>query len=456
MRTEGTDGNFELLPEYEQISLVCRYCWYFYRELLEFKSSKSLDLEDCSYAEKIMKSIERFCDVTKCTTVKKLARMPEKDWHLEYHQKFDLRKIKKALRAYIETKDIKRTVDAVFGDGTYADYVKRTSGIRKTRKLRNFQAKIGICKTSIANRFFYNPYEWKKTPKSMQYEPSWCLVIAPDVEDISSKDIERHRKKGDLSAWLLSIKKSNFEKNVRYTEGRAKRREIEKSCDRLINYILSAIGTRSSDWSRSWTIVVGGKNVSIPYKYEVVTIKEYMEFRKIKDKAEKEAWCQSKRDNILSDLGKYYKQLEEEERIRKEELEAEIRERERVKEILNSGDVEAIRDLYHNLKIRNIPYGCPEELFYGGNVLMRYNEKIGKVETSKGMVINKTECARVWPLIERWHQNSTTFERNTETVKTTDNSWMIQRYKNDILIIGCHSIAYKEMRNLAKTLGLIA
>jgi hypothetical protein len=114
---------------------------------------------------------------------------------------------------------------------------------------------------------------------------------------------------------------------------------------------------------------------------------------------------------------------------------------------------EGFRQLWReNLKDR-LPYSVGPAFFYGGNVLLRIAG--GIVETSKGIRIGIEECNRLWKLINLWHTNQKEFIPNAEQAITLSSSWNIQRYQNDILIAGCHSIAYCEMKSMAKQLGFI-
>ena len=97
-------------------------------------------------------------------------------------------------------------------------------------------------------------------------------------------------------------------------------------------------------------------------------------------------------------------------------------------------------------------YGLPSDamkkIYNGGNVLLRIND--GHVETSKGIHISFEECERLWLLIKRWHKNNTEFRR--DICHATVNNWTINSFKDDIMVAGCHLIAYSEMERIAKQL----
>ena len=93
-------------------------------------------------------------------------------------------------------------------------------------------------------------------------------------------------------------------------------------------------------------------------------------------------------------------------------------------------------------------------VFYGGNVLLRVADNGENVVTSKGITIPLKECKRLWLIINRWHNENTEFCRSNEIVHATKRQqWRIERYQNDIMIVGCHAIAYKEMATIAQQLN---
>lgn len=91
-----------------------------------------------------------------------------------------------------------------------------------------------------------------------------------------------------------------------------------------------------------------------------------------------------------------------------------------------------------------------KKIFDGGNVALRIHG--GVVQTSKGISISFEECARLWALIQRWHNNHAEFHR--DICHATTNRWTISSFENDIMTAGCHSIAYSEMARIAKELKL--
>lgn len=83
------------------------------------------------------------------------------------------------------------------------------------------------------------------------------------------------------------------------------------------------------------------------------------------------------------------------------------------------------------------------------NVWLRI--KNGIIETSKNIKIERAEAERLWKLIKLFH-NGSKFQRDM-VLDTTGHKWKTNSYKNDILVVGCHRIAYSEMKGIARQLG---
>lgn len=84
------------------------------------------------------------------------------------------------------------------------------------------------------------------------------------------------------------------------------------------------------------------------------------------------------------------------------------------------------------------------------NVWLRIKNE--KVETSKGIELSKSEAARLWKRIKLFHEG---YQFQHDLVEdTSGNSWAFNSYNNDLLTVGCHSIAYSEMESIARQLGL--
>lgn len=137
------------------------------------------------------------------------------------------------------------------------------------------------------------------------------------------------------------------------------------------------------------------------------------------------------------------------ERYLAEIKEAEERERKNQLEIIKamdeykSGGLDAVRELYWH-KDKQLPFGIRynKDINFGGNVLLRLARQSGYVETSKGIRMSFEECHRYWNIIKRWHDTGV-FDKGTSMAGYSVNS-----FDNDILVAGCHEIAFCEMERM--------
>lgn len=102
------------------------------------------------------------------------------------------------------------------------------------------------------------------------------------------------------------------------------------------------------------------------------------------------------------------------------------------------------------IKELNAPWGGYFEI-NEPNVWLRI--KNGKVETSKGVKLSKAEAERLWRRIKSFHDGAQ-FQHDLAR-DSSGHSWAFNSYKNDLLIAGCHRIAYSEMEDMAMKLGFI-
>ena len=155
------------------------------------------------------------------------------------------------------------------------------------------------------------------------------------------------------------------------------------------------------------------------------------------------------------------KRAAEIERLRREEEERKEREymeqvkREQIDECIKEG-TEGCRNLWRK-HLMNIDeaQGCYMDFsvdvdgafYYGGNVLLRLNLNKDKVETSKNIKMPIEVAKKMFPIVQKWHENPSTFKRMTIDTKGSG-KYEIVSYKNDILTAGCHDIAYAEMERM--------
>lgn len=105
--------------------------------------------------------------------------------------------------------------------------------------------------------------------------------------------------------------------------------------------------------------------------------------------------------------------------------------------------VSGIRNLWIE-RLESVPSDIlySPELCYGGNILMRFAVQSGYIETSKNIRISFADCHRYWAIIKDWHDN------RTFTKGVTMAGYNVVSFDNDILVAGCHEIAFCEMQRM--------
>lgn len=396
---------------------------------------------------------ERYYEATGVMTMKKLLRLTDKELNQcmfsgEFNGKFDVRKVRKFIRLlYGRESTLETIVDFVAGKGVYAAYVERTAHLHLSSKLRRMSLKIGFKLPGL--------YDWR---------------CDGNVREGSIKTAEYKKRKADgtLVSWMLEQKKLNMELKYNRKEYEDLRDRRERAKRRLMRH-LGFSGWRTFGSMYGW----GGKYFeSFDYDGEVFSFKgcehissqtlsdkEYISFRTM-SKEEQRAFIHEKRLWMLSYLKDekarheaYIAEYNERLRIREEERKLRNAMLAEVDEAIKNGDYDKLRDMwYKGLVSDGKVNGMPMWFYSGGNVLLRVTDKY--VKSSKGICVTIAEAVRMWKIVKRWHEDESTFEAYSEKFFTTLSNYGISRYQNDILIAGCHAIAYKEMERAAIELGI--
>lgn len=443
----------------EQGELVVRYLEEQLKLITAFVDSRSVTTER-ELRLSWWGDANRLISLTKCITMSKLIKTDNltlKKKGIETPALF--RKMIKALSQYKQTcHNVQWLVDEVLGVGVYQKYVERTSGARKaayTRKINHF---LGFESTIWGGYIQF--YPWDKVP-SFEHHNS---ITGHVKGGLTSKQIEKFKKDGVYVQKLLEIKKANFKENIF-------NRELQDKGDR--KYIAKGklefhLGFR---WGRHYYST--RKRNSFNYNGTTIehksidserslTHEEYLEYTNLSI-IEQKQWVVSKRqemlDGILENRARHELMMKEMKANRAEILRVQQertimleKKREYIAQMEALGHV-GVRQLWHENLREELPYGLPEEFYYGGNVLLRVTGEF--IETSKGIRVAVSECERLWKIVQALHSRGVKYNASSEVVHSTSNDWMIQRYNNDIMIAGCHSVAYQEMKYIAKELGFI-
>lgn len=74
------------------------------------------------------------------------------------------------------------------------------------------------------------------------------------------------------------------------------------------------------------------------------------------------------------------------------------------------------------------------------------------IETSRGANIPIEHALKVWPLLKRLHDNGGTYTRTEHSIHL--GHYTLDSFDGDILRVGCHSIPFAEVQNIAAQLNL--
>lgn len=435
--------------------------------LLEFKDSKALKIEK-EFSLYYFDEAVRFLQYFPLTSISKILRMKNdelKTWFCVAKPTV-FRKVVKAIMA--ENRELKSLVDIANGEGTYDAYCQRTSGIRMSEVTRKFNHACGFETVGFRDNW-YEPYPYIYGSKHGSRFPKNDTFISHALRNecgkgFTSKQILQHREKGDLIATLYATKKHNFTTMCEFNAQKHRADRVRSAKQRLEIFI----GLRG--WQERWSCKY--KHLFSSFNYNGVeytfnrwneewelSSEEYTDFGAMSPEEQK-TFIVAKRSEMLEKLRQqdynyeHRAELAEQARIKWEKEQAE--KREYIERLKAQGD-EGIRQLWHEGLINSSSlWGKPVTVFYGGNVLLKVTKNGEEVETSKGITIPLKECKRLWLIINRWHENNTEFYRSGETVHATKHQhWNIERYQHDIMIAGCHAIAYKEMATIAKQLNLL-
>lgn len=399
-------------------------------------------------------TFKRYYEVTGVMTMKKLLRLTDKElihymFDGEFNGSFDIRKVRKFIRLlYGDWTTLETIVNFVAGKGEYDAYMKRTEHLHLSGKLRRMSLKIGFRLPGL--------HDWR---------------CNGNVREGSIKTAEYKKRKanGTLISWILEQKKLNMSLKASRKEYNDLRDRRSRAKSRLERYL----GFRGWETYRS-RYEFGRKKyiTSFDYDGEVFSFSGCgnIDYQRLSDKDyvsfigmstdEQKSFIHEKRLWMLSYLKEekarretWRAEQEEQRRIRDEERKRAEAFRAKVQCAKDSGDYESVREYYYKgLVTDGTVNGMPSSFYHGGNVLLRVTDKF--VKSSKGISVSIAEAVRMWKIVKRWHEDESTFEAYSEKFFTTLSNYGISRYQNDILIAGCHAIAYKEMERAAIELGI--
>lgn len=421
---------------------------------------------DYKFSYQGYKEMVRWFETTGCMTVNKILKMKVTEFNslakraiydLSYGYQIgntELKKLRKFFKLMTEDTPVSIIVDLINGSGSWKQYLDRTARLRKAQKCRRLSQFVGYLTPSTA----------------------WCKRIlgkyVPTVSgSITAHELSKYAKNGCVGKWLLSIKKENYAAAIQKSEINDMLQRKRDAKTRLEKH-LGLCGFNATAWcpknNRMTKFDYNGTVINFlihertAYRERPLDDDEYKEFVKMSDK-DKKKWMFDKKQwmcqQLQSDLEEYRNRMaliDKEKDLAKQQAELyrkqELEQQDYINELKKRGD-EGMRQLYHEGFRVNLPFGN-QPIYFGGNVLLRFNKIRNLVETSKGIRIALEECQRLWKYINRWHQNSTQFENKGMKIQSIGSMYTVHSYQNDILTVGCHQIAYQEMKLIAEQLHL--
>lgn len=370
---------------------------------------------------------------------------------------------RKMLRALLNGATFEEIVDVVNGEGAWQKYLDRTKGARKTRAKREYAEKIARhigygslrdTRLSVKELLALTPLQRVGIKLHNVTKPSWSQQAEHKERPVNNL-LKYLGIKGEYHAtgWF------NFsnEPKIIYDPRTG---ELIYDASHRIDWRIPEIHFRVSDIEkvkqnpkkfREWFLakarVLGRLHLGCKYlNREANPSPEQLEmiadYRNYKQKHD--ARAKTRQDRY------------EAERRRREEEEAEKeRQRKLIIQSYQHRGIDGYRDLWRERfdQYPDTASFTQSEFYYGGNVLLRYNERTQMVETSKSIRLNLAQAKKLWRTVEIWHHNPKRFQRIE--IKVQGSSYTAHSYNDDILIAGCHSIAYSEMRRMAHQLNFV-
>lgn len=371
------------------------------------------------------------------------CKIDEEFRHIVQDGSVDRKKLRKFIRLLSQNTPIEEICDALNGKGTWQAYRDRTKKFRDQDRRKKLSKYCGF--TDGHNNYWHRDKVY-----------SFLSVISGSI---TKADEMKHKKQGDWIEWLYNCRKVNIDMAINTHYIRETQDRKQDALYRLNRYLGCTWGCNRYIYGRPIprvsVINYNGEDFDVSQigaHEHPINMTEYKEFVALSDE-EKKQWMYDKRQWMLETLKREvaeYQAWHQEYELRQIQ---EQEQREYVRQQIAEHGEHIKLDLWKQGYQVSLPHMTIED-FHGGNVLLRYNDKTLQVETSKGIKLPLEECRRLWPLVQRWHNNNTEFVKNSEVAHATYHDWEISGYQRDTLIAGCHAISYYEMSNMAKQLAL--
>ena len=78
--------------------------------------------------------------------------------------------------------------------------------------------------------------------------------------------------------------------------------------------------------------------------------------------------------------------------------------------------------------------------------------KDDEIQTTRGARIPLDHAIKFWGLIKSWHEKGVSYVKDHHSIHL--GNYSVNRFENDVLTVGCHTIPYSEIENIAHQLSL--
>lgn len=368
--------------------------------------------------------------------------------------------VRKMLRALLNGATFEEIVDVVNGEGAYQRYLDRTKGVRKVKSKRERAEKIAYhigysslnsTNLSVNELLALTPLQRVEIKLNNIAKPSWI-----EQNENKTRPVQNLLKFLGITGEYYPCEWFNFHSNPQIIHD-PRTGELIYDASHHIDWEIPQIYFQVSDIEkvkenpkkfREWFLAKAralgrlhlgckyrlGKDISTPEQQKMIA--DYINFKQKHD-----ARAQTRLNRYEAECRRHAEEAAEKERQRK-----------LIVQSYQDRGIDGYRDLWRERfdQRPDVASFSQSEFFYGGNVLLRYNEQTQMVETSKSIRLNLAQAKKLWRTIEIWHQNPNKFRRIE--IKVQGSSYTAHSYNNDILVAGCHSIAYSEMARMARQL----
>lgn len=408
---------------------------------------KSLECENIDYSP--LKDVSRLNELYgDCSLKTWLRRMKTAD-----------KKHRKLVRMYLDNKSIEEIADALFGKGTWAGLQKRIEPLKKARctrdKLERLRVYLGFAPSTA---------HWS------DIRPE-CSLSAGELRKLTS------RERIGLKFYNLAL--FELRKYNEVTFGHTYVNHKEHTRDNALKFL----GIRQKGCSEvrevvapDGTVIFKGHgewwddyHLHLDYDAFKRSVDKHkfrerfwllarLKMRRIKGyelytkryqaQMQGETFEMTEEENHIYNEFVVRKNRFEAERDLRDKREAERRARQMQEqmekiEAYKSQGVDGIRRLWIE-NLESVPWDILDspQLCYGGNILLRFDRQDGYIETSKHIRIPFSDCHKYWAIIKKWHDEGT-FKKGVSMA-----GYQVRSFNNDILVAGCHQIAYCEMERM--------